>query len=81
MSYKALYRKYRPQSFSEVFDQEHITRTLKNALMEGKVTHAYLFSGPRGIGKTSVAKIMERYATAYPGNKFCKIIATTGSIQ
>ena len=60
MSYKALYRKYRPQSFSEVFDQEHITRTLKNALMEGKVTHAYLFSGPRGIGKTSVAKIFAK---------------------
>ena len=60
MSYKALYRKYRPQSFSEVFDQEHITRTLKNALVEGKVTHAYLFSGPRGIGKTSVAKIFAK---------------------
>ena len=57
MSYKALYRKYRPQSFADVSDQEHITRTLKNALKEGRVSHAYLFSGPRGVGKTSIAKI------------------------
>ena len=60
MSYKALYRKYRPQSFADVSDQEHITRTLKNALKEGKVSHAYLFSGPRGVGKTSVAKIFAK---------------------
>ena len=60
MSYKALYRKYRPQTFSEVCDQEHITRTLKNAIMEGRVSHAYLFSGPRGVGKTSIAKILAK---------------------
>ena len=60
MSYKALYRKYRPQSFEDVSDQEHITRTLKNALKEGRVSHAYLFSGPRGVGKTSVAKILAK---------------------
>ena len=60
MSYKALYRKYRPQTFQEVSDQEHITRTLMNALKEGKVSHAYMFSGPRGVGKTSVAKIFAK---------------------
>ena len=60
MSYKALYRKYRPQSFKDVSDQEHITRTLKNAIKEGRISHAYLFSGPRGVGKTSVAKIFAK---------------------
>ncbi len=60
MSYKALYRKYRPQTFKEVCDQEHITRTLRNAIMEERVSHAYLFSGPRGVGKTSIAKIMAK---------------------
>jgi len=60
MSYKALYRKYRPQSFEDVSDQNHITRTLKNALIEGHISHAYLFSGPRGIGKTSIAKIFAK---------------------
>ena len=60
MSYKALYRKYRPQTFADVSDQEHITRTLKNALKEGRVSHAYLFSGPRGVGKTSIAKIFAK---------------------
>ncbi|MCR5741095.1 MAG: DNA polymerase III subunit gamma/tau [Gammaproteobacteria bacterium] len=60
MSYKALYRKYRPQSFADVKDQDHITRTLKNALKEARVSHAYLFSGPRGIGKTSIAKIFAK---------------------
>ena len=60
MSYKALYRKYRPQSFADVSDQEHITRTLKNALKEGRVSHAYLFSGPRGVGKTSIATIFAK---------------------
>ena len=56
MSYQALYRTYRPQSFKEVSGQEHITRTLMNALKNDKISHAYLFSGPRGTGKTSIAK-------------------------
>lgn len=58
MSYQALYRKYRPRKFADVVGQEHVTRTLQNALMEGKVAHAYLFSGPRGTGKTTVARIL-----------------------
>jgi len=60
MSYKALYRTYRPVDFTEVAGQKHITTTLKNALKNGKVAHAYLFSGPRGTGKTTIAKILAK---------------------
>ncbi|EFF41328.1 DNA polymerase III subunit gamma/tau [Mycoplasmopsis alligatoris] len=57
MSYQALYRKYRPSSFDEVRGQEHIIVTLKNIISSRKIGHAYVFSGPRGVGKTSVARI------------------------
>ncbi|MCT4796244.1 DNA polymerase III subunit gamma/tau [Exiguobacterium alkaliphilum] len=60
MAYQALYRVYRPQSFQEVVGQVHITRTIQNALLEERVSHAYLFSGPRGTGKTSLAKIIAK---------------------
>ena len=60
MSYTALYRKYRPQTFDEIVGQDHITRTLKNQIMSGRVGHAYLFNGSRGTGKTSSAKILSR---------------------
>ena len=60
MSYQALYRKYRPQTFSDVVGQEHITETLKNELSAGKTVHAYLFTGTRGTGKTSTAKILAK---------------------
>ena len=60
MAYKALYRTYRPKDFEEIAGQEHITRTFKNALKNGKIAHAYLFSGPRGTGKTSIAKIIAK---------------------
>jgi DNA polymerase III subunit gamma/tau len=56
----ALYRKWRSQSFDEVVGQEHITQTLRNALREGRVAHAYLFAGPRGTGKTSSARILAK---------------------
>ncbi len=56
----ALYRKYRPSNFSEVIGQEHVTEPLSNALESGRIHHAYLFSGPRGCGKTSSARIMAR---------------------
>ena len=56
----ALYRKYRPSTFAEVIGQEHVTEPLSNALTSGKIHHAYLFSGPRGCGKTSSARIMAR---------------------
>ncbi|GIO24273.1 DNA polymerase III subunit gamma/tau [Oceanobacillus sp. J11TS1] len=57
MSYQALYRVWRPRTFEDVVGQKHITRTLQNAITEDKFSHAYLFSGPRGTGKTSAAKI------------------------
>lgn len=58
MSYQVLARKYRPQKFSEVIGQEHVTRTLKNALEQGRTAHGYIFSGHRGIGKTTIARIL-----------------------
>lgn len=60
MAYQALYRKYRPSTFSDVVGQEHITNTLKNELDCGKVVHAYLFTGTRGTGKTTCAKILAK---------------------
>ena len=60
MAYKALYRTYRPATFDEIAGQEHITKTFKNALKNDKIAHAYLFSGPRGTGKTSIAKIIAK---------------------
>ena len=60
MAYKALYRTYRPQTFEEVAGQQHIVKTLKNALQSGKIAHAYLFAGPRGTGKTSMAKLFAK---------------------
>lgn len=60
MSYLALARKYRPQTFSEVLSQDFITSTLQNAITMGRVAHAYLFTGPRGVGKTSTARIFAK---------------------
>jgi len=58
MSYQVLARKYRPQKFSEVIGQDHVTRTLRNAIEQGRSAHGYIFSGHRGIGKTTVARIL-----------------------
>ncbi|SES31429.1 DNA polymerase III subunit gamma/tau [Salisediminibacterium halotolerans] len=75
MSYQALYRVWRPQELTDVIGQEHITKTLKNALVQEKLSHAYLFTGPRGTGKTSAAKIVakaincERAPVAEPCNE------------
>ncbi len=60
MAYKALYRTYRPSTFEEVAGQQHIVKTIKNALRTGKIAHAYLFAGPRGTGKTTMAKLLAK---------------------
>lgn len=60
MSYLALYRKYRPVDFNSVYGQEEVVTVLKNAIISGKISHAYLFCGPRGTGKTTIAKIIAR---------------------
>ena len=53
MSYLVFARKYRPQNFDQILGQEHITKSLKNAILSDRLGHAYIFSGPRGVGKTS----------------------------
>lgn len=63
---QALYRKYRSKAFDEVVGQEHVTETLKNALKTGRISHAYLFTGPRGVGKTSVARILAHEVNELP---------------
>src|SRR3954468_17998890 len=58
MSYQVLARKYRPQKFSDVIGQEHVTRTVQNAIEQQRIAHGYIFSGHRGIGKTTIARIL-----------------------
>ena len=64
---EALYRKYRPQTFEDVVGQTHIERTLKNAIEQDKVGHAYMFCGPRGTGKTTTARLLAEGAFAREG--------------
>lgn len=63
---QALYRKYRSKKLSEVIGQEHITKTLQNALKSGQISHAYLLTGPKGTGKTSVARILAHEVNNLP---------------
>jgi DNA polymerase-3 subunit gamma/tau len=89
MAYQVLARKWRPQTFEEVVGQEPITRTLQNALSAGRVAHAFLFSGPRGVGKTSVARILakalncEAGPTPHPDNtcQVCQEITNGSSLD
>ena len=60
MSYKALYREWRPKNFEDIIGQEHITITLKNEIINKRTSHAYLFCGTRGTGKTSTAKVFAK---------------------
>ena len=60
MDYQVLYRKYRPSNFDELMGQDHIVKLLKNSVIENKLAHTYLFTGPRGTGKTSSARIFAR---------------------
>ncbi|WP_331838350.1 DNA polymerase III subunit gamma/tau [Mycoplasmopsis agalactiae] len=83
MSYKALYRKYRPKCFDDVKGQDYIIQTLKNIIRNRKISHAYLFCGPRGVGKTSVARIFANLINCYHNNddysKLCQICEENGS--
>src|SRR5882757_1212361 len=69
MSYQVFARKYRPQTFAEVVGQDHITKTLENAIKSGRLAQAYLFVGPRGTGKTSTARILAKALNAEKGPK------------
>ena len=70
IAYLALYRKYRPTCFDEVAGQNYIVKILKNSIAKGCVSHAYLFSGPRGTGKTSLAKIIAKTINCFNLNGF-----------
>ncbi|MCX7912260.1 MAG: DNA polymerase III subunit gamma/tau [Dehalococcoidales bacterium] len=69
MASQTLYRKWRPQRLADIIGQEHVTRTLLNALESGRVSHAYLFSGPRGTGKTSTARILAKAVNCLTGGR------------
>ncbi|VEU70015.1 DNA polymerase III subunit gamma/tau [Mycoplasmopsis glycophila] len=73
MSYKTLYRKYRPVNFNDVVGQEHIVQTLKNIIETRKISHAYLFSGPKGTGKTSLAKIFSNVVNCMHSEEITEI--------
>ncbi|MFZ1756792.1 MAG: DNA polymerase III subunit gamma/tau [Caldilineaceae bacterium] len=80
---QALYRKWRSRTFDEVVGQEHVTQTLRNALRDGRVAHAYLFSGPRGTGKTSTARILAKAlnCTGPEENRPCDVCPTCVAIS
>src|SRR5260221_1873894 len=69
MSYQVIARKYRPQRFSDVVGQEHVTQTLSNAIEQNRIAHAYLFCGPRGTGKTTIARIFAKCLNCTGGTK------------
>jgi len=67
MAYKVLAIKCRPQTFDEVIGQKHVTQTLKNAIKEKRIAHAFLFIGERGVGKTSIARILAKALNCHEG--------------
>src|SRR3982750_2761893 len=80
--YQSLYRRYRPQRFGEGRGQDHVPRALLNAVREGRVAHAYLFTGPRGTGKTSTARILAKAINCLKGptSQPCQVCDTCLSI-
>ena len=89
MAYLALARKWRPQTFESISGQEHVTRTLMNAIAQDRVHHAFLFCGARGVGKTTAARVLARALNCAEGPtqtpcgvcKACQEIATSSSID
>lgn len=87
MNYIVLARKYRPQSFSEVYAQDHVTEILQNSIEANRIAHAFLFTGPRGVGKTSMARIMakslncEHGPTAHPCNVCSNCVDITAGVS
>jgi DNA polymerase-3 subunit gamma/tau len=89
MSYQVIARKYRPQRFSDVVGQDHVTQTLSHAIEQKRIAHAYLFCGPRGTGKTTIARIFAKClnCTGGPSADFddndprCKEIAEGRSLD
>ena len=89
MSYEVFARKYRPQTFDDLVGQTHVSRTLKNAVAQNRLAHAYLFVGPRGIGKTSTARILAKALNCVKGPTItpdgtcdnCKEIAAGNSLD
>ncbi|MCK6596384.1 MAG: ATP-binding protein, partial [Bacteriovoracaceae bacterium] len=89
MSYQVIARKWRPQSFQEVVGQAHITQTLQNALANGRIPHAILFTGPRGTGKTTSARILAKALRCPNAQNFipcntcssCEEIASSSSVD
>jgi len=83
MNGQALYRRWRSQNFDEIIAQEHVTRTLQNALRAGRIAHAYLFSGPRGTGKTSMARILAKAVNclAEPDERPCNRCARCQAVN
>ena len=82
MAYKALYRKYRPETFETVVGQKHIVKTLQNAIEKNKVAHAYIFSGPRGTGKTTMAKLLAKALNCTcDGAKPCNVCSNCVAIN
>lgn len=87
MNYIVLARKYRPQSFSEVYAQDHVTEILQNSIEANRIAHAFLFTGPRGVGKTSMARIMAKSLncihgpTAHPCNECANCVDITAGVS
>ena len=81
MSYKPFALKYRPQTFEEIVGQPHVSQTLQNAVAQGRIVHGYLFSGPRGTGKTSTARVFAKAINCAEGPtpRPCSASSDTGS--